>query len=82
MTNVCYGQFCPLSMAAEIVCTRWIPLVLRELFCGRSRSYNLRRGVPKMSPALLSKRFKPALAREVGRWLESHPMNKAPRRVD
>ncbi len=58
MTNVSYGQFCPLSMAAEIVCTRWTPLVLRELFCGSSRFNDLRRGVPKMSPALLSKRLK------------------------
>jgi DNA-binding HxlR family transcriptional regulator len=58
MTNASYGQFCPLSMAAEIVCTRWTPLVLRELFCGSSRFNDLRRGVPKMSPALLSKRLK------------------------
>ncbi len=53
-----YGQFCPISMAAEIVCTRWTPLVLREFFCGSSRFNDLRRGVPKMSPALLSKRLK------------------------
>ena len=26
-----YGQFCPISMASEVVCTRWTPLVLREL---------------------------------------------------
>ncbi|MCQ1800298.1 transcriptional regulator, partial [Neorhizobium galegae] len=26
-----YGQFCPVAMAAEIFCTRWTPLVLREL---------------------------------------------------
>jgi DNA-binding HxlR family transcriptional regulator len=58
MTNASYGQFCPLSMAAEIVCTRWTPLVLRELFCGSTRFNDLRRGVPKMSPALLSKRLK------------------------
>ena len=41
MTNASYGQFCPLSMAAEIVCTRWTPLVLRELFCGSSRFNDL-----------------------------------------
>ena len=29
-----YGQFCPVSMAAEILCTRWTVLVLRELLCG------------------------------------------------
>jgi DNA-binding HxlR family transcriptional regulator len=53
-----YGQFCPVSMAAEIVCTRWTVLVLRELLCGTTRFNDLRRGVPRMSPALLSKRLK------------------------
>lgn len=53
-----YGQFCPVSMAAEIVCTRWTPLVLRELLCGSTRFSDIRRGVPKMSPTLLSKRLK------------------------
>lgn len=53
-----YGQFCPVSMAAEILCTRWTVLVLRELLCGTTRFNDLRRGVPRMSPALLSKRLK------------------------
>ena len=26
-----YGQFCPVSMASEILCSRWTTLVLREL---------------------------------------------------
>ena len=53
-----YGQFCPVSMAAEVVCTRWTALVLREMLCGSTRFSDLRRGVPKMSPPLLSKRLK------------------------
>jgi DNA-binding HxlR family transcriptional regulator len=53
-----YGQFCPVSMAAEIFCSRWTPLVMRELLCGTTRFNDLRRGVPRMSPALLSKRLK------------------------
>jgi DNA-binding HxlR family transcriptional regulator len=53
-----YGQFCPVAMAAEIVCTRWTPLLLREMFCGSTRFSDLKRGVPRMSPALLSKRLK------------------------
>jgi DNA-binding HxlR family transcriptional regulator len=53
-----YGQFCPVSMAAEILCTRWTVLVIRELLCGSRRFNDLRRGVPRMSPALLSKRLK------------------------
>jgi DNA-binding HxlR family transcriptional regulator len=53
-----YGQFCPVSMAAEVVCSRWTVLVVRELLCGSTRFNDLRRGVPRMSPALLSKRLK------------------------
>ncbi len=53
-----YGQFCPVSMASEVLCTRWTPLILRELLCGSTRFNDIRRGVPKMSPSLLSKRLK------------------------
>lgn len=52
-----YGQFCPVAMASEVLCTRWTVLVLRELLAGSSRFNDLRRGVPRMSPALLSKRL-------------------------
>ena len=45
-------------MAAEVFCSRWTPLVLRELLAGTRRFNDLRRGVPRMSPALLSKRLK------------------------
>jgi DNA-binding HxlR family transcriptional regulator len=53
-----YGQFCPVAMAAEIVCTRWTPLILRELAAGSTRFNDLRRGLPRISPTLLSKRLK------------------------
>lgn len=53
-----YGQFCPVAMASEIICSRWTVLVLRELLAGTTRFNDLRRGVPRMSPALLSKRLK------------------------
>ena len=53
-----YGQFCPVAMAAEILCSRWTTLVIRELLCGTTRFNDLRRGVPRMSPSLLSKRLK------------------------
>ncbi|MPY69475.1 MAG: transcriptional regulator [Alphaproteobacteria bacterium] len=45
-------------MAAEVLCSRWTLLVLRELLCGTTRFNDLRRGVPLMSPTLLSKRLK------------------------
>jgi len=53
-----YQQFCPVAMATEIVCRRWTPLLLRELACGSTRFNDLRRGLPRMSPALLSQRLK------------------------
>jgi DNA-binding HxlR family transcriptional regulator len=53
-----YGQFCPVAMAAEVICSRWTALVVRELLCGTTRFNDLRRGVPLMSPTLLSKRLK------------------------
>src|SRR5947209_878121 len=52
-----YGQFCPVAMAAEIVCSRWTALIVRELLCGTTRFNDLRRGVPLISPSLLSKRL-------------------------
>ncbi len=53
-----YNQFCPVSKAVEIVGERWTPLVLREMLLGASHFNDIRRGVPLMSPALLSKRLK------------------------
>lgn len=52
-----YGQFCPVAKAAEIVAERWTPLVMRELLCGSRHFNDLRRGVPRMSPSLLSQRL-------------------------
>jgi DNA-binding HxlR family transcriptional regulator len=53
-----YGQFCPVSKAMELLDERWTLLVVREMLLGSKHFNELRRGVPKMSPALLSKRLK------------------------
>ena len=53
-----YNQFCPVAMAAEILCSRWTVVLLRELLAGSTRFNDLRRGLPRMSPALLSQRLK------------------------
>lgn len=53
-----YGQFCPVSQAAEVLAERWTPLVIRELCCGSTRFNDLQRGLPRMSPSLLSRRLK------------------------
>jgi DNA-binding HxlR family transcriptional regulator len=58
MTQGSYKQFCPVAMASEILCTRWTIVLIRELIAGSTRFNDLRRGVPRMSPALLSQRLK------------------------
>jgi DNA-binding HxlR family transcriptional regulator len=58
MAQGSYRQFCPVAMAAEVLCTRWTIVLLRELVAGSTRFNDLRRGVPRMSPALLSQRLK------------------------
>jgi DNA-binding HxlR family transcriptional regulator len=45
-------------MAAEVLCSRWTVVLLREFVAGSTRFNDLRRGVPRMSPALLSQRLK------------------------
>lgn len=53
-----YGQFCPVAKAAELFCERWTPLIVRDLAAGAMRFSELQRGVPLMSPTLLSRRLK------------------------
>ncbi|MCW2798343.1 helix-turn-helix domain-containing protein [Nocardioides sp.] len=53
-----YGQFCPVAKAMELLDERWTMLVVRELLAGSTHFNDLRRGNPKMSPALLSKRLR------------------------
>ena len=58
MAQGSYRQFCPVAMAAEVLSTRWTIVLLRELVAGSTRFNDLRRGVPRMSPALLSQRLR------------------------
>jgi DNA-binding HxlR family transcriptional regulator len=53
-----YGQFCPVAKTSELLCERWMPLILRELMCGSTRFSEIQRGVPLISPTLLSKRLR------------------------
>lgn len=53
-----YGQFCPVAKTAEIFCQRWTALILRDLTWGSTRFSELKRGVPMMSPTLLSQRLR------------------------
>jgi DNA-binding HxlR family transcriptional regulator len=53
-----YHQFCPVSKAMELLDERWTMLVIRELLTGSEHFNELRRGVPRMSPTLLSTRLR------------------------
>jgi DNA-binding HxlR family transcriptional regulator len=53
-----YGQFCPVSKTSEVLCERWMPLIVRELLCGSRRFGEIQRGVPLISPTLLTKRLR------------------------
>lgn len=57
MASEGYGQFCPVAKGAEVVATRWTPLVLRELMSGERSFNDIHRGVPLMSRALLVERL-------------------------
>ena len=52
-----YGEFCPVSLAAEIFARRWTPLIIRELLAGSSRFNDLRRGMPNITASVLSRRL-------------------------
>ena len=58
MTDSGYPKFCPVAMAASLLEPRWTMLVLLELMSGSTRFSEIQRGVPGMSPGLLSKRLK------------------------
>lgn len=52
-----YHQFCPVAKAMELLDERWTLLLLRELIMGSEHFNDLRRGLPRMSPTLLSRRL-------------------------
>ena len=53
-----YGQFCPIAKTSEILGERWTNLIIRELGAGSEAFNDLRRGLPLISPSLLSSRLK------------------------
>lgn len=52
-----YGQYCPLALAAELLCERWTVLIVSRLLDGCSQFTQIHRGVPRISPSLLSQRL-------------------------
>jgi DNA-binding HxlR family transcriptional regulator len=52
-----YGQYCPLALAVELLCERWTLLVVSRLIDGCKQFNEIHRGVPRISPSLLSRRL-------------------------
>jgi len=53
-----YGNFCPVSMASEVVADRWTPLIIRELVLGNTRFNDIARCLPGISRSLLVQRLR------------------------
>jgi DNA-binding HxlR family transcriptional regulator len=53
-----YGDFCPLSRAAEIYATRWTPLIIRNLQFGCTTFTEIRDGLPGISRTVLTQRLR------------------------
>ncbi|OBK25244.1 winged helix-turn-helix transcriptional regulator [Mycobacterium asiaticum] len=52
-----YRQHCPVAGAAEIICERWNPLIVRNLLFGADTFSAIANGVPSMSRSMLLKRL-------------------------
>lgn len=57
MQDRSYHQFCPTAAACAILEPRWTMLILCEVASGSSRFSDIQRGVPGVSPSLLSRRL-------------------------
>ncbi len=58
MAGAGYNQFCPIAKASELLEPRWTLLILSEMWSGSTRFNDIGRGVPGLSPGLLSRRLK------------------------
>jgi DNA-binding HxlR family transcriptional regulator len=51
-------EYCPISLAAAVVCERWNVTILREMFAGARGFNDIHRGLPGLSRTLLSGRLR------------------------
>lgn len=66
-----YGQYCPISRAADVLCERWTLLILRDMLVGATRFNDLARGLPGISRSLLTKRLRQLEQAELVERLDS-----------
>ncbi len=53
-----YGEACPISMAASVICERWTLQIIRELFFGSTKYSEIQKYIPNISPSLLRDRLR------------------------
>ena len=53
-----YGEACPVSRAASVLCERWTLQIIREMMLGATRFSEFQKYLPKISPSLLNARLK------------------------
>ena len=56
-TSRTYGDGCSIARGLDVIGERWALLVVRELLLGPKRFTDLRRGLPRASPNVLSERL-------------------------
>ena len=54
----CYGQFCTMATALDVIGDRWTILLIRELLGGAARFNELQEGLPGIAKNLLSERLR------------------------
>ena len=74
-----FDQSCPICMTAEIICSKWTLLLVRELSEGCSRFCELERSLTGISPRTLSLRLR---ALEEEGVVERHTFAEVPPRVE
>src|SRR5438270_13979129 len=72
-------ETCPVCLTAEIVCSKWTLLLVRDLSEGRSRFCELERSLAGISPRTLSLRLR---ALEEEGIVERHTFSEVPPRVE
>lgn len=53
-----YGDFCPVSKAAEVLGEKWTLLIVRELLMGATRFSQIERAIPRISATVLNTRLR------------------------
>jgi DNA-binding HxlR family transcriptional regulator len=53
-----YGQYCPIARAAEILATRWTPVIVRNLVLGCESFSEIAEGAPGIPRSVLTERLR------------------------